>query len=142
VLGVAFIQTTLVGLGLLFAGVPHAGLWTLFAMILALLQLPAAIVVIPVIFYLFSVSDPLPAAIWSIYLILAGLSDNVLKPILLGRSAPVPMVVIFLGVIGGFMLSGFIGLFTGAIILSLGYRLFLSWLENGTQKGEDKAAAV
>lgn len=138
VLGVAFIQATLVGLGLLFAGVPHAGLWTLIVLILALLQLPAGIVVIPVIFYLFSVDNPLLAAIWSVYLLLAGLSDNVLKPVLLGRSAPVPMVVIFLGVIGGFMLSGFIGLFTGAIILSLGYKLFLSWLEDGNGKGMPK----
>jgi len=56
------------------------------------------------------------------------MSDNVLKPILLGKGAPVPMLVIFLGVIGGFMLSGFIGLFTGAIVVSIGYKMLVGWM--------------
>jgi len=57
-----------------------------------------------------------------------GFSNNILKPILLGKGATVPMLVIFLGVIGGFILSGFIGLFTGAIIMSIGYKLFIAWI--------------
>jgi predicted PurR-regulated permease PerM len=63
-----------------------------------------------------------------VYLLLGGFSDNILKPILLGKGAPVPMLVIFLGVIGGFMLSGFIGLFTGAVVMSIGYKLFTAWI--------------
>jgi predicted PurR-regulated permease PerM len=63
-------------------------------------------------------------------LFVGSISDNVLKPVLLGKGAPVPMLVIFLGVIGGFILSGFIGLFTGAIVISLGYKLFVAWLDN------------
>jgi len=59
------------------------------------------------------------------------LSDNVLKPILLGRGAPVPMPVIFLGAIGGFMSMGFLGLFVGALVLSVGYKLFETWLTAG-----------
>jgi predicted PurR-regulated permease PerM len=57
--------------------------------------------------------------------------DNVLKPMLLGRGVAVPVAVIFLGAIGGFVAMGLIGLFIGAIVLSVGYRLFLAWLENG-----------
>lgn len=128
VLGVAVIQAILVGIGFLLAGVPYAGLWALLVMILAILQLPPLLVILPVIMYLFSSMSILPASLWTIYLLLAGASDNVLKPVLLGKGAPVPMLVIFLGVIGGFMLSGFIGLFTGAIAISLGYKLFLVWL--------------
>ena len=63
-----------------------------------------------------------------IWLIIATMSDNILKPILLGAGAPVPTVIIFLGAIGGFIAFGFIGLFIGAIVLSLGYKLFLVWL--------------
>jgi predicted PurR-regulated permease PerM len=129
VLGVALIQSILIGLGFLLAGVPYAGIWALLVFVLAILQLPATIVVLPVVIYLFSVLGLVPAILWTIYLFLAGLSDNVLKPILLGKGAPVPMLVIFLGVIGGFMFSGFIGLFTGAIVLSLGYKLFLAWID-------------
>jgi predicted PurR-regulated permease PerM len=55
--------------------------------------------------------------------------DNVLKPILLGRGAAVPIAVVFLGAIGGFIALGIIGLFVGAIVLSVGYKLFLVWLE-------------
>jgi predicted PurR-regulated permease PerM len=68
------------------------------------------------------------ATVWAVLILLASISDNILKPILLGKGASVPMLVIFLGAIGGFALSGFIGLFTGAIVLSLGYELFIAWL--------------
>ncbi len=130
VLGVAVIQAGLIGIGLFIAGVPYAGLWTLLVLILAIVQLPATIVVIPIIIYLFNGDTSTAMAIfWTIYLLAAGISDNVLKPILLGKGAAVPMLVIFLGAIGGFMAFGFIGLFVGAIVLSIMYRLFLSWLD-------------
>ena len=128
VLGVAFIQAFIVGIGFLLAGVPFAGLWTLLVLMLAILQIPPTLVVIPVIIYLFSALSTWPAILWSVYLFLGGMSDNVLKPILLGKGAPVPMLVIFLGVIGGFMLSGFIGLFTGAIVVSIAYKMLVSWM--------------
>ena len=128
VLGVAFLQAILVGIGFFLAGVPYAGIWTLLVFLLAVLQIPAALVVIPVVVYLFSEKSTGAAILWTVYLILAGLSDNILKPILLGKGAPVPMLVIFLGVIGGFMLSGFVGLFTGAIVMSIGYKLFIAWI--------------
>ena len=64
-----------------------------------------------------------------------GVVDNFLKPILLGKGAPVPMLVIFLGTIGGFITSGFVGMFIGAIILSLGYKLFITWLDEGAGAG-------
>lgn len=137
VIGVAIIQAVLIGLGFLLAGVPYAGLWALLVMILAILQLPPALVVIPVILYLFSESSLVPAILWTVYLMLAGASDNILKPILLGKGAPVPMLVIFLGVLGGFITSGFIGLFTGAIVLSIGYKLFISWLEPEKNKQKE-----
>jgi predicted PurR-regulated permease PerM len=128
VLGVAFIQATFVGIGFFLAGVPYAGIWTLLVFLLGVLQIPPVPVLILVIVYLFSEKSIVAAAAWSLYLLLAGLSDNILKPILLGQGAPVPMLVIFLGVIGGFTLSGFIGLFTGAIVMSIGYKLFITWI--------------
>jgi predicted PurR-regulated permease PerM len=130
VLGVAFIQALFIGIGFVLAGVPYAGLWTLLVLMLAILQIPPTLVVIPVIIYLFTALNTVPAILWSIFLLLGGISDNVLKPIMLGKGAPVPMLVIFLGVVGGFMLSGFIGLFTGAIIVSIGYKLLVSWMND------------
>jgi len=136
VLGVAFIQALIIGIGFLLAGVPYAGLWTLLVLMLAILQIPPTLVVIPVIIYLFTTLNTVPAILWSVFLFLGGISDNVLKPILLGKGAPVPMLVIFLGVIGGFMLSGFIGLFTGAIVVSIAYKMMVSWMNEAKPENE------
>jgi predicted PurR-regulated permease PerM len=70
-------------------------------------------------------------------LVLFGLLDNVLKPWLMGKGAPVPMLVIFLGAIGGMIMSGLIGLFTGAIVLSIGYKLLQMWLTGGVRNQVD-----
>jgi len=134
VLGVASIQGFLIGIGMLLAGVPYAGLWTLICFILAMIQLPPTLIVIPVIVYLFSQDSGIMTIVWSVYLILASMSDNILKPILLGKGAPVPMLVIFLGVVGGFIASGFIGLFIGAIVLSVGYQLMIAWVNDEREK--------
>lgn len=130
ILGVAAIQSTLAGIGFLLAGVPFAGLWTLICLILAVIQIGPSLVIIPVIIYLFSTASPVVATLWTIYLVIVMISDNILKPLLLGKGAPVPMLIIFLGSIGGFILNGFVGLFVGAIVLSLGYKLFIAWVEN------------
>jgi predicted PurR-regulated permease PerM len=128
VLGVAFIQALLIGIGFFLAGIPYPGIWTLLIFLLAVLQIPPPLVVIPVAVYLFAEKSLAAAISWTVYLMLGGISDNFLKPILLGKGAPVPVLVIFIGVIGGFMLSGFIGLFTGAIVFSIGYKLFTAWI--------------
>ncbi len=126
----AVIIALLHGLVFMLAGVPYAGVWTLVVMIVAMLQLPVYIVSVPIMVYFFAVNTATTAIIWSVLLLLASLSDNILTPLLLGKGAPVPMVVIFIGAIGGFILSGFIGLFTGAIVISLGYKLFLEWVHS------------
>ena len=133
VLGVAFIVASLHGIIFLIAGVPYAGIWTLLAFILGMLQLPLLFITLPVIIYLFAVKTTTVAIIWTIVVLVAGLSDNFLKPLLLGKGASVPMLVIFIGVIGGFIFSGFIGLFTGAIVMSLGYKLFIGWMSTNEE---------
>ena len=130
ILGVALILALLHGIIFMLAGVPFAGIWTVLVFILCVLQMPVIIVTLPIIIYLFSGHELSTAIIWTVLLFIAGLSDNVLKPILLGKGAPVPMLVIFIGVIGGFIFSGFLGMFTGAIMLSIGYKLFVSWLNS------------
>jgi len=133
VIGVALILALLNGLIFLLAGVPYAGIWTLLAFVLAVLQLPLFFITVPVIIYMFATKELVPAIVWTGLLFVAGLSDNVLKPILLGKGAPVPMLVIFIGVIGGFIFSGFIGLFTGAIVFSVGYKLFVGWIDSANE---------
>jgi len=52
---------------------------------------------------------------------------------LLGRGVKTPMAIIFMGAIGGLLSYGVIGLFIGAVILALGYELFLLWLNTETR---------
>ena len=140
VLGVAVIQAILAGLGMLLMGVPGAGLWALAVLVLAVLQLPALLVLGPVIIYVFSVSATLPAVLFTIWSLLVGVSDTFLKPMLLGRGVNIPMLVILVGSIGGMMTSGIIGLFVGAVVLALGYKLFLAWLAQDFEAPEEKLA--
>jgi predicted PurR-regulated permease PerM len=128
ILGVALIQALLAGLGFLVAGVPAAGLLTLICLVFGVIQLGVVIVLIPVVIYLFSTADTVTAVGFLIWAVLVAPVDNVLKPILLGRGVDVPMLVIFVGAIGGFLNAGIIGLFIGAVVLALGYKLFLAWL--------------
>ncbi len=139
ILGVAIIQSLLAGLGFMVMGIPAAGLWALLCLVLAVIQIGPTLVILPIIFYVFSTADPVAATLFAIWGIAVALLDNVLKPILLGRGAKVPMLVIFIGAIGGFMSTGIIGLFVGAVILALAYELFQMWLYEVPVPGEDQA---
>jgi len=133
ILGTAFIQAFLAGVGLLAAGVPGAGIWALLVLLLAVVQLPTLLVLAPIIFWVFASESTGVAVLFAIWSTAVGLSDNVLKPLLLGRGSPVPMAVIFIGAIGGFMRSGIIGLFVGAVVLAVGHNLFKWWLEQSPE---------
>jgi predicted PurR-regulated permease PerM len=129
VLGVALIQTLLAAIGLIVMDIPGAGIWAVIILLLAIMQLPPLLVLGPVAIWVFSTADTVPATLFLIYAMLVSFSDAVLKPMLLGRGVEVPMLVILLGAIGGMITAGIIGLFTGAVILSLGYELFMFWLK-------------
>lgn len=128
ILGVAFLQSTLVGIGLIIAGVPLAGLWAVLCLLLAIIQVGIFPVAIGVIIYIWGSADTTTAVLLTIWIVFLSVIDNVLKPILMGKGAPAPMLVVFIGTIGGFIANGFIGLFTGAIILTIVYNLMISWL--------------
>lgn len=130
VLGVAVIQSILAGIGFVMADIPLAGLWILVCLILAIVQIGILPVSIGIIVYIWSHADTTTALILTIWMVFVGVIDNILKPILMGKGAAAPMLVVFLGAIGGFMVSGFIGLFTGAIVLTLGYNLLTGWVSS------------
>ena len=128
ILGVALIQSVLAAVGFLVARMPGAGLWAASFLFAAVLQL-GTLVLIPAVIYMFAISTTTKAILFLVWCVIVGVIDNVLKPLLLGRGVPVPMVVVFLGAIGGFIAMGTIGLFVGAIVLSVGHKLFIAWLD-------------
>ncbi len=144
VLGVAVIQSILLGVGFLFVGVPAAGPLAIVVLLLGIMQLPATIVTLPVIFWIWGSSDggTVMNIVWTAYLVIAGLSDNILKPILLGRGVDAPMPVILIGALGGMVVSGFIGLFIGAVLLAVGYQVFMQWVDIEAQETAELEEAV
>jgi len=136
VLGVAFIQALVVGVVLMFAGVPFAGLLALVVLVLGIAQVPALLVTLPVIVYIWMSGnyETGAAATNTVLLFVAGMLDNVLKPLLLGRGVDAPMPVILLGALGGLATSGILGMFVGATLLALGYQIFMWWVATNPDK--------
>ena len=130
ILGVAVIQSLFASLGFWIIGLPGAGLWAVMFLGASVLQV-GLLVLLPAVLYAFATYSTSHAVMFLIWCLIVGLMDNILKPILLGRGSKVPMAVIFLGVLGGFMTMRIIGLFVGAIVLSVGYKLFIAWLDAG-----------
>lgn len=141
VLGVAVIQSILAAVGLILVDVPGAELLAMIVLLLAIMQLPPLLVLLPVTIYVFSVESTTVAVCFAVWSVLVSISDSFLKPLLLGRGVDVPMFVILLGAIGGMIAWGIVGLFIGAIILALGYKLYLIWLDQLPKKAEDAEEA-
>lgn len=140
VLGIAFVQALLAWAGMSLAGVPAPGAWALLLLICSVAQLPGIIVLGPMMIYVFASQSPRVAIPFAVWCVLVGLLDNVLKPILLGRGAGVPMLVIVIGALGGMVSSGIIGLFVGSVVLAVGYELFRAWVRtDGERTSSDLA---
>jgi len=131
IIGVSMIQALLAGLGFAVAGIPAAGLWAFLCLVLAIIQIGVAPVVLLVIIYAFYTMGKVSAVLLTVWLVLVAVSDGPMKAVIFGRGASVPMLVIFLGAIGGFIAIGFLGLFIGAVVLSVGYKLLEAWMGGG-----------
>ncbi len=126
VIGIALIQATVAYIGFVLFGIPLAVVFAFLILLIAIAQLPALLVLIFPMIYMFSTASTRKAVGFSVFAIILGLSDNVLKP-LLGRGVDAPMLVILLGAIGGMLVWGILGLFIGSVLLAVAYKLFLAW---------------
>src|SRR5688572_3947916 len=130
VVGVAFLQAIIVGICLLIAGIPWAGVLAVVVLVLGIAQVPALLVTLPAVVYLWS-SDNYgtgAAIFYTVLLVVSGMTDNVLKPLMLGRGVKAPMPVILLGALGGMAAGGILGMFVGATLLALGYQILMGWV--------------
>ncbi|HTM64352.1 MAG TPA: AI-2E family transporter [Gammaproteobacteria bacterium] len=128
VIGIGLVQAFVFGLILFIAGVPGAGLLTFLALLLSISQIGLLVLIIPVVIWLFMTYSITAAVTYSLFVMLTGLIDNFLKPFVLSRGLTTPMIVIFIGVIGGLLLHGLIGIFIGPVVLSIFYDLLVHWL--------------
>jgi predicted PurR-regulated permease PerM len=130
VIGIAVAQGLVIGMILKFADVPRAGLLAFTVMMLGILQIGSAIIVIPVLIWIWATKSFAAALLITACLLPASLADNILKPIVMGRGLTTPSLVIFLGVIGGTLAHGIVGLFIGPIILAVAWELLTAWVRD------------
>jgi predicted PurR-regulated permease PerM len=135
VVGVALIQAILVGLCLLVSGVPWAGILAAIVLVLGIAQVPAIIVILPAIAYVWTRGNQgnIEAILYTALLLVSGMADNVLKPLMLGRGVDVPMPVVLVGALGGMAAAGILGMFVGATLLALAYQMSKGWVEDNRE---------
>jgi predicted PurR-regulated permease PerM len=136
VIGIAALQALLVGVGLKLAGLPYAGVFAFAVLLLGILQIGSSPVLLPLVIWIWATQDTAFALFMTVYLVVVGLADNVLKPLVMGRGLSTPMLVIFIGVLGGTIAHGIVGLFVGPIILAVAWQLMMAWIR------DEKAEAV
>ncbi len=123
ILLIAITQSLLGGVGMWLVGIPAAGLWAILVLMIAIVQLPPLLILGPIAIYSFTIVPTTPAIIFTIWCIFVGTSDAILKPLFLGRGVDVPMPAVLVGAIGGVILYGMIGLFVGAVVLAITYKV-------------------
>jgi predicted PurR-regulated permease PerM len=128
VIGTALIQGVLSGIGFAIAGVPFAALLGVLSFGTAMLQIGTWLVWIPTAVWLSYQGETGWAIFTTVLGIVINVLDNVIKPLLIGRGAGVPLWIIFIGVIGGILTIGLIGIFIGPLIMSVGYSIVTGWL--------------
>lgn len=118
---VALAQGLLAGAGIFIAGVPNYVFWTFVMVLLAFIPIVGTILVWgPAAAYLFVTGDPFWALFLTFWgLIVVGLTDNILRPVVVDRRAELHPAVVIIGVLGGVYLFGAAGLFVGPILLGV-----------------------
>lgn len=134
VIGIAVVQALLAGVGLILGGVPGAGLISFVVLLLGIIQIGPGIILIPVVVWSWFEMDGGMAALFSVYMILVGLLDNILRPLVMAKGLSTPMPVILVGVFGGTLAHGMIGLFVGPIVLSIAWQLLALWFRDESIK--------
>jgi predicted PurR-regulated permease PerM len=133
IIGIAILQALLAGIGLLFAGVPAAGLFSFLVLLLGVIQIGPSVILVPLIVWSWFAMDTTTAILFTLYMVPVNLLDNILRP-LVAKGLKTPMLVILIGVLGGTLVHGIMGLFVGPIILSIAWQLLAVWTQDAPKR--------
>ena len=133
IIGIAILQALLAGIGLLFAGVPAAGLFSFLVLLLGVIQIGPSVILVPLIVWSWFAMDTTTAILFTLYMVPVNLLDNILRP-LVAKGLKTPMLVILIGVLGGTLAHGIIGLFVGPIVLSIAWQLLAVWTQDAPKR--------
>lgn len=124
----AAIQSVLAGIGLAIAGVPFAGVLTAMLFLLCLAQVGMLVLLVPIVVWVFWSGDTATGALLLVWSVAVSVLDQFLRPLLVGRHADLPALLIFIGVVGGLVAFGLLGIFVGPVVLAVAYTLLSNWL--------------
>ena len=133
IIGIAILQALLAGIGLLFAGVPAAGLFSFLVLLLGVIQIGPSVILVPLIVWSWFAMDTTTAILFTLYMVPVNLLDNILRP-LVAKGLKTPMLVILIGVLGGTLAHGIMGLFVGPIVLSIAWQLLAVWTQDAPKR--------
>jgi len=111
------------------AGVPHATILTAIMFLLGVAQIGAVPVMVGAVIWLFWQDQTLWGSIMVVWTVITGTLDNFIRPILIKKGADLPLLVVFVGVLGGVLAFGIIGLFMGPVLLAVSYTLLVAWVD-------------
>jgi predicted PurR-regulated permease PerM len=118
---IALVQGVLTGIGLFAAGVPGAIFWAAIAALLSIIpMIGPPLIWIPAAAWLIGTGQYIPGAglvIWGTVVI--GTSDNILRPILVGKDAKMSDLMVLISTLGGLTLFGAVGIILGPVIAAL-----------------------
>ncbi|MBP6382147.1 MAG: AI-2E family transporter [Pseudomonadales bacterium] len=115
----AVIQGLLAMIGYQIAGVPLAVFFGVMTGIAAMIPVVGAgLVWAPIGIFIFMKSPAWGIFVFAWGFFLVSLADNVLKPVLIGSRARMPILLIFCGIIGGANVYGVTGLMIGPIVIA------------------------
>ena len=109
-------------------GVPFAGVLTALLFLLCVAQIGMLIVLLPAVAWVYWSGHPILGTALLVWSVAASLLDTVLRPLLVRRSADLPLLLIFIGVVGGLVAFGLVGIFVGPAVLAVAYTLLMAWI--------------
>ncbi|WER46659.1 AI-2E family transporter [Cupriavidus sp. WKF15] len=143
VLGTAFIQAVLQGIGLWIAGVPGAAILGFVTFFLSVIPVGPPLIWLPAALWLYHAG----ATGWAIFLVVwgvavVGMADNIIKPLLISKGTGMPLIWIMMGVLGGALAFGFLGVFIGPTLLAVAYALLRDWTIGSQIEAVQRAQAM
>lgn len=118
---VAMVQGMLGGLIFWILGLPAPLLWGVVMTVLSLIPaIGAGLVWLPAAVYLYAIGAWVSATVLIAYgVLIIGLADNLLRPILVGRDTKLPDWMVLLSTLGGIVMVGISGFVVGPLIAVL-----------------------
>ena len=93
----------------------------------------SALVWLPSTIYLFSIDRiewGIFMGLWGFLVVSTG--DNIIRPYFISLGSALPLLLVYLGVLGGIIAFGFLGLFIGPTLLAVAYTIIREWTHSRT----------